>query len=64
MEMNIVDLAPTSPLILAELAPAITYRAIDPSSVDPALDSGVTPKEPAVAPALEVHLGNAVDTYI
>ncbi|MGF1665623.1 MAG: hypothetical protein ACFCVC_05055 [Acidimicrobiia bacterium] len=62
--MKFVDLAPTSPLILAQLAPAITYRAVDPTSVDPALDAAVTPTEPAATPALEVHLGNAVDTYI
>lgn len=59
-----VDLAPTIPLMMAELAPVITYRAVDPSSVDPALDSAVTPTERAVQPSLEVHLGNEVDVYM
>lgn len=62
--MNYTDLAPTSPLILAELAPAITYRAVDPASVDPALAAAAAPKEPAVQPTIEIHLGNAFDAYM
>jgi hypothetical protein len=62
--MNFVDLAPMSPLVLAELAPSITYQAVDPTSVDPALAAAVAPKEPAVRPSLEMHVGNAFDAYM
>jgi hypothetical protein len=64
MNMNTVDLAPTSPLVMAELAPAITYRSIEPSSLDPALNAAASPPETTARPALEVHLGHGIDTYM
>ena len=61
--MNFVDLAPLSPLLLAELAPVAAARV---QPIRNTTESGTTAKtdDRAVQPAIAVHLGDSLDTYI
>jgi hypothetical protein len=63
--MNFVDLAPTSPLIAAELAAAAAAQvAPDPSRAVTRVTLDERPTERSIPAPDQVGLGEAVDTYM
>ncbi len=65
VDMNFVDLAPTSPLIVAELAAAVGSRlAPDPTRAVTRVILDDRPTERSIKPPDRVGLGESLDTYL